>query len=142
MRIGALMPGFSGAHAPILCVRAKPGTDVQIRRVRAMRGAHALPWVPTGFLHFGAIFRVFAISGSSGPPKNIPGPVLRSSFRCGRSEYHIDIFPENFTGAELCRSVVFPNRKIEYSQLPLHLDRKSTRLNSSHVALSRMPSSA
>ena len=29
-----------------------------------------------------------------------------------------------------------------YTDRPMHSDRKSTRLNSSHVALSRMPSSA
>ena len=42
----------------------------------------------------------------------------------------------------LPKKVLPSMRSLQFAGLPIELDRKSTRLNSSHIPLSRMPSSA
>ena len=58
----------------------------------------------------------FGFSGSFELPKKIPGPILRSSFRCRRFEWYIDILPDTFTVTAFRISVPILSRKIEYSQ--------------------------
>ena len=109
------------------------GTRIPRRRPRrggAPPGTGALPPGASGppiwptFIVFGAIRWYFGFSASFGLQKNIPGTVLRSSFHCGRFEWHIDILPDNFTVTAFRTSVPILSRKIEYSQFDLEQSKK------------------
>ena len=64
-----------------------------------------------------ASFRSGGFFGRSGPPKNIPGPVPRSSRRPGHFKYHIGILSVIFPNGLRCGRTVAKS-KFEYSQLP------------------------
>ena len=57
-------------------------------------------------------------------------------------EWHSDTFELPEGAVRLARSPRYENQALRYGRVAYAIDRKSTRLNSSHLKLSRMPSSA